>query len=91
MKQSLPVLFFASIATTLSVFCHAGSKDDKTKVRRRAAHEKRDNFGANNNIGNTDVDSTHEKRTHTQGNGGYQALIVGGTQASSNEYPYYGK
>jgi hypothetical protein len=125
MKLSLPLLFFASIATP-SVFCHE-SKDDKPKVRRRAAasgtppaHEKRDNFGTNK-AGNTGVDGTHDKRTpahekrdhfgtknagnittagtdgtdrrtQTQENGYLsQTRIVGGTQASPNEYPYYGK
>jgi hypothetical protein len=99
MKLSLPLLFFASIAAP-SVFCH-GSKDDKPKVRRRAAasgtppaqhekrdHEKRDNFEINN-AGNTTTagtDGTGNRRTQTQ-----QTRIVGGTQASPNEYPYYGK
>jgi hypothetical protein len=94
MKLSLPaLLFFASIATP-GVFCHGSSEDDKPKDRRRAAsgippaHEKRNNFGTNN-AGNTTT-GADGTRTQTQENG-YQARIVGGTQASPNEYPYYGK
>jgi hypothetical protein len=96
MKLSLPLLLSVSVGTP-SVFCH-GSKDDELTVRRRAAngtalvHEKRNNFGTNivGNMTTIGADGTYNRRIQTQEND-YQALIVGGTQAKSKEFPYYGK